>query len=307
MKTSFALVTWTFIWTIDGMDISRFLRFQKGPSRICKMSPVASVLVAQIFQQNFYGYDRVPHWQHVDGWKQMKSWCSLPWWRDHERGALGFSRRALARENCAVKRLRPLVGAPHVLSAAALWWTIIECSKGEVQPTGFAWHCYKTALNAGLELKCTCWWNTRSHSRQIHKNDKVTVRKIWDLSSCFNHVCQDPILPLFSSYFCSFNLLLFRNCPNVHIGIVELHSLFQNLGLKEESSKCLPFALEKVQAHHHKMQSYSLQTIFLREGRKEGVCVERSCPLFLGRASPQAWFSADNLLQQEIILDYFEP
>ena len=123
MNTSFALVTWAFIWTIDGMDISRFLRFQKGPSRICfffvsaqsricKMSPVASVLVAQIFQQNFYGYDRVPHWQHVDGWKQMKSWCSLPWWRDHERGALGFSQRALARENCAVKRLRPLVGAP---------------------------------------------------------------------------------------------------------------------------------------------------------------------------------------------------
>ena len=102
------------------------------------------------------------------------------------------------------------------------------------------------------------------------KNDNVTVRKIWDLSSCFNHVCQDPILPLFSSYFCFFNLLLFRNCPNVHIGIVELHSLFQNLGLKEESSKCLPLTLEKVQAHHRKMQSYSLQTIFLREGRKEG-------------------------------------
>ena len=173
MNTSFALVTWTFIWTIDGMDISRFLRFQKGPSRIFKLSPIASVLVAQIFQQNFYGYDRVPHWQHVDGWKQMKSWCSLPWWRDHEREALGFSQWALARENCAVKRLRPLVGAPHVLSAAALWWTIIECSKGEVQPTGFAWHCYKTALNAGLELKCTCWWNTRSHSRQIHKNDII--------------------------------------------------------------------------------------------------------------------------------------
>ena len=178
MNTSFALVTWTFIWTIDGMDISRFLRFQKGPSRICKISPVASVLVAQIFQQNFYGYDRVPHWQHVDGWKQMKSWCSLPWWRDHEREALGFSQWALARENCAVKRLRPLVGAPHVLSAAALWWTIIECSKGEVQPTGFAWHCYKTALNARLELKCTCWWNTRSHSRQNwYYHLKVTVRK----------------------------------------------------------------------------------------------------------------------------------
>ena len=63
---------------------------------------------------------------------------------------------------------------------------------------------------------------------------KVTVRKIWDLSSFFDHVCQDPILPLFSSYFCSFNLLLFRNCPNVHIGIVELHSIFQNLGLKRK-------------------------------------------------------------------------
>ena len=75
----------------------------------------------------------------------------------------------------------------------------------------------------------------------------------------------------------------------------------------EESSKCLPLALEKVQAHHYKMQSYSWQTIFLWEGRKEGVGVGMSCPLFLGRASPQAWFSSDNLVQQEIILDYFEP
>ena len=199
------------------MDISRFLRFQKGPSRICKMSPVASVLVAQIFQQNFYGYDRVPHWQHVDGWKQMKSWCSLPWWRDHERGALGFSRRALARENCAVKRLRPLVGAPHVLSAAALWWTIIECSKGEVQPTGFAWHCYKTALNAGLGLKHNSWGLAGHIQDKSTKNDKVTVWKIWDSPSFF-------LLLLFFQSILVFIIVQMSTAQD--IDIIEITSLF---------------------------------------------------------------------------------
>ena len=154
-------------WTLVG-----FFVFKRAQAEFVRWALLRQFWRLKYFCKIFFVYDRVPHWQHVDGWKQMKSWCSLPWWRDHERGALGFSQRALARENCAVKILRPLVGAPHVLSAA-LWWTIIECSKGEVQPTGFAWHCYKTALNAGLELKCNCWWNTRSHSRQIHKNDII--------------------------------------------------------------------------------------------------------------------------------------
>ena len=42
--------------------------------------------------------------------------------KDHER-------RALARENCAIKRLLPLMYFPLL----ALWSTIIECSKRELR------------------------------------------------------------------------------------------------------------------------------------------------------------------------------
>ena len=65
-------------------------------------------------------------------------------------------------------------------------------------------------------------------------------------------------------------------CPHWHRRTTFPPKSLQNLGLKEESSKCLPLALEKVQAHHRKMQSYSLQTIFFGEGRKEGVGVGMS-------------------------------
>ena len=74
-----------------------------------------------------------------------------------------------------------------------------------------------------------------------HIQDKST-KMIWSLSeeyfiyhlvsTMFVRTRFSPFFP--PTYFCSFNLFLFHNCPNVHIGIVELHPLFQNLGLKRK-------------------------------------------------------------------------
>ena len=112
------------------------------PSLCSKLSKLRMKHHIPLFKWN----DCMLQWQRVDGWRQMKRrWprCSFAW-RDHERGAL-------ARENCAIKRLLGLMYFP-----LALWSTIIECSKREAQPTGFAWRCHKTAFTARFEFKCNC-------------------------------------------------------------------------------------------------------------------------------------------------------
>ena len=129
--------------------------------------------------------DCVPHWQRVDGWRQMKRPLLLIRMERSWKGSISLW-----------KLPHQKIASADVYFPLALWSTIIECSKREAQPTGFAWRwCHKTAFTARFEFKCNCRLllligQSKTSSTNI---DQFILVKLWystAFQQCILHIAS---------------------------------------------------------------------------------------------------------------------